>query len=201
MKKLIIIAALSLVAAGCNKTSTDSYSDNSQDQNQNQSQNSDLQTYTNSTYGFEFMYPKTMQSVSPTYSNLENKIVQVQISKDTYPKTNFGDADFSVAVQSAKSLKDCLQMNVAEISGGFSSKVNINGTDFYTAKGTGAGAGNLYESNWYRTLSGQNCIELGETIHTSNIGNYPTGTVTEVDKAEVQKKLDDILNTFKLNTK
>jgi hypothetical protein len=80
---------------------------------------------------------------------------------------------------------------------GFKDTVTINGVKFYWTNGTGAGAGNLYDSKIYRNFTSPNCLEFSVTIYTSNIGNYPPGTVTEVDKAPIWKKLDDILKTVK----
>jgi len=203
MKKLLIIASiLALTAAACNKTQTNNDTNNNSGNSgldQTQTQNSNLQTYTNSTYGFEFSYPTTMKFVTPTYANLQDKVVQVQIGQDQYPQTNFGDAAVSVSSQFASSLANCLKLSPPENGDGFKTKVTINGVDFYMTKSTGVGAGNIYDSNIYRTVksTGGACIEINETIHTSNIANYPQGTVTEVNKDDVQAKLDQVLQSFK----
>src|SRR6185369_8624220 len=142
------------------------------------------QTYTNATYGLQFQYPLYMNFVTPTYANLTDKVVQAQIPQTQYPGTNFGDAAFAVSASAAKNLADCLKQSPPENGDGFKTKVSINGTDFYMTKSSGVGAGNLYESKIYRTVksTGGACIELNETIHTSQIANYPAGTVTAVDK-------------------
>ncbi|MBU6447718.1 hypothetical protein KGQ24_02680 [Patescibacteria group bacterium] len=192
MKKIFLAALIGLAAASCNQA-----------QNQNTAQNTgqtqqQLQTYKNGTYNFEFQYPADLTFVTPIYASLEDKIVQVQIPQSAYPKTNFGDAAFSVSAQYAANLQDCLKLNAPENADKFSTKVTINGIDFYMSQGTGAGAGNYYESRVYRALSsGHMCVELNETLHTSNIYNYPPNTVTEVDKNAVWARLNQILNTFK----
>jgi len=193
MKKTIIIASLLMVAAGCNTAPTST-------QNQQQTSSApQLQTYQNGTYGFEFQYPQNMVFVTPNYANLQDKIVEVSIPQTDYPKTNFGDAAFSVSASFARSLASCLAMNAPENGDGFKTKTQINGQTFYMSPGSGVGAGNLYESKIYRTLSGnQTCIELNETLHTANIGNFPAGTVTAVDKNVVWSRLDAVLTTFKL---
>ncbi|SRR5258708_3940156 len=184
MKKFIIASFIVLVAAGCSSQ---------------KNQPEQLQTYVNGTYGFEFMYPATMQFVTATYPNLADKVVQLQIPQSAYPGTNFGDAAFSVSAQYAKSLQDCLALNAqgSSQSSNFKSTVIINGIDFYAATSTGAAAGNLYQSNLQRTFASGQCIELNQTIHTANIGNYTPGTIQEVDKAAVQSQLDAVLQTFK----
>jgi hypothetical protein len=153
--------------------------------------------YKNDSYKFKFMYPEEFGFVTPNYANLEDKIVQIQLPRSSYPQTNFGDAGVYVSAVYAKSLQDCLKLNLPEGSTGFGSdKVDINGADFYQTVGNGAGAGNFYESKIYRTYHNDFCVELGETLHTSNIGNYTPGTVTEVDKDAVWQKLDLVLKSF-----
>jgi hypothetical protein len=195
MKKFLVLAAIILTAAACNKSNEN----NQTPPPPPPAVTPTTQTYTNATYGFTFEYLKEMKFVTPTYPNLQDKIVQMQISKDQYPGTNFGDAAFAVSAQSAKSLADCLKLSPPENGDGFKTKVNINGVDFYMTASSGAGAGNLYESKIYRTVKSPNgaCIELNETLHTGNISNYPEGSVTQVNKTNVWNKLDSVLNTFK----
>ncbi len=156
------------------------------------------QTYTNSSYNFSFDYGNDFTFVTPAYGSLKNQIVQVQMSNANYPKTNFDDADFTVSQDYAANQAACLkfQANSGSASG-FNNQQTINGVNFYSEKGGDAAAGNLYNSMIYRTYRGTDCIELDETIHTGNIGNYPTGTVTEINQAPIQAELDSILNSFK----
>jgi hypothetical protein len=156
------------------------------------------QAYTNGTYGFTFNHPKEMVFVAPTYANLEDKIVQLQIPQKKYPKTNFGDGAFSVSAVYAKTLADCLKTPGNETSNSFKNKTTINGVEFYTATSTDAGLGNFYEAKLYRTLvGGQTCIELSEVVHTTNIYNYPEGTVTAVDTKPVWEELETVAQSFK----
>lgn len=156
------------------------------------------QTYTNSSYNFSFTYGDDFSFVTPTYGNLANQVVQVQLGNSAYPKTNFSDADFTVSQDFAKTQAACLQLSSTAVSKDpFTTTDVINGVTFYTAKGGDAAAGNDYASNIYRTFRGTDCIELTETIHTGNIDNYPTGTVTAIDTTPIQAKLDQILNSFK----
>ena len=197
---------LLLTFSGCSQVGTDQAGGTQTQvltQTQTQTQISavpkDYQTYKNGTYGFQFIYPTSLAFVTPNYANLEDKIAQLQIPQNSYPKTNFGDAAFAVSATNASSLDACLALNQPEGSDGFKTKVAINGTDFYMTKSSGAGAGNLYEANVYRAFVGnQNCIELNATVHTLNIGNFDPGTVTAVDKTAVQRQLNDILQSFKL---
>lgn len=200
MKKIIPLLALMAIAAltgaGCNS----SFSEPLPGENQPATTTALFQTYKNGTYGFEFQYPSDTVFVTPNYALLEDKIVEIGIPQTDYPKTNFGDAAFSVSASFAKSLAACLSQNPPENGDGFKTKTELNGIPFYMTSSTGAGAGNRYNSKIYRTLSGnQTCLELNETIHTSVIDNYPPGTVTEVDKNIIQSRLDKMLSTFKFS--
>ena len=193
VKKLLLVTSLMLLnVVWCDKQPHQSYKPPSPAA-------SNTRTYSNATYGFTFDYPTSMELVTPTYGNLKDEVVQVQIPKEAYTGTNFDDAAISVSAQSAKSLDDCLALTPPEGSDGFKTKAIIHGVDFYVTKSSDAGAGNFYESKVYRTVKskGGTCIEISETIHTSNIDNYTPGTVTEVNQSDVQAKLDPIVQSFK----
>ncbi len=198
MKKLLIILPiLALVAAGCNKADDSNTTPTPPDTTYQTPPAPTTATYSNATYNFQFDYPILAKFVSPTYTELSDKIVQVQIGADQYPKTNLADAAFAVSAQSAKTLDACLKLSAPENSDGFKTKTTVAGIDFYMTTTRGAAAGNLYEGKSYRAfINNGTCLELNETIHTGNIGNYPAGTVTEVDKTPVQAKLDIMLNSF-----
>lgn len=191
MKKLLLSCVmLILLGNGCVKTALAPVSPVEVPE-------SNFQIYHNETYGFEFIYPTELAFVTPIYSSLENKIVQLQTVQNKYPGTNFGDAAISVSATYAKSLAECLKFPLND-GGRFTETVTIHGTEYSVASSTGAGAGNFYESAAYRTLSGgQTCIELTRTIHTMNIGNYTPGTTTEVDKRPISDMLEAVVGSFK----
>ncbi|HEV2314189.1 MAG TPA: PsbP-related protein [Candidatus Acidoferrales bacterium] len=195
MKKLSLLTSLMVLLAA----SSGRKPNQSNNQKPGPAPTPSTQTYSNAKYGFTFEYPTSMQFVTPTYGNLEDQVVQVEIPKSAYPGTNFGDAAISVSVQHAKALDDCLALSPPEGSDGFKTKTTINGVNFYMTNSNGAGAGNFYDSKVYRTLksTGGVCIEISETIHTSNIDNYTPGTVTQVSQSDVQAKLDPVVQSFK----
>lgn len=188
MKKIYILAlAAILLGAGCNPTTPGPHTPPVQTVK-------NTSTYHNGTYGFSFLYPNDFVFVTPAYPTLEDKIAQLQTPRDAYPHTNFGDAAFSVSAVYAKSMADCLKNQMGMQ---FNKTHTINGQEFYSTTSSDAGAGNVYESKVYRTLAGnQTCVEFQETIHTTNIGNYPEGTVTEVQKNPIWEKLDAIAESF-----
>jgi hypothetical protein len=191
MKKFILLTlGIVLLAAACNQTTTNNNSGNN-----NQPA---LQTYKYAPYNFEFQYSSDFAFTEPAYAKLTDKVTQLQFQSG-YPNTNFVDAAFSVSAESSPSLQECFLAGQFASENGFNQTKNINGTTWNLATTAEAAAGNLYESRVYRTFRNNLCFELNETIHTGNIGNYPEGSVTEVDKNQVWSKLDQILNTFKFN--
>ena len=56
--------------------------------------------------------------------------------------------------------------------------------------------GRRYDQVFYRTISAGKCFEVIFLIHSSNIGNYPSGTVVEYDRVRLLHKLEEVLDTF-----
>lgn len=161
----------------------------------------DLQSYHNLPHGFSFQYPSEwgFGNADSGYSNLEEKIVQLELPQSAYPGTNFGDAAFTVSAEATDSLEKCLNLQSgAERQDAFDSKnlVVVDGVNYYKSEGVGAAAGNTYENKTYRAYQDTFCFEIAETLHTSNIGNYDPGTVTEVDEDAVWERLDAIFQSF-----
>jgi hypothetical protein len=74
-----------------------------------------------------------------------------------------------------------------------------NGVNYSVASTTGAGAGNLYEEYVYAILGSDPCTAVRYYIHSSNIGNYPQGSVREFDKAALLSSFDEIRSSLVLS--
>lgn len=75
--------------------------------------------------------------------------------------------------------------------------VTLNGVDFVHSEGVGVGAGNLYDSIYYRTLYNNACYEATLFIHSGNIGAYsPDSGVKEFDRTTLLQKFQNILSTL-----
>jgi hypothetical protein len=129
----------------------------------------------------------------------EDSFVRLQLPKETYPGTNFGNADLGLSAVYVASLEECLAYPGSDSQSVFDIKQStvLSGITYYTSTSTGAAAGNIYDSKNYRTYQNQFCFSAAETLHTSNIGNYDPGTVTAVDEDAVWARLDAILQTVK----
>jgi hypothetical protein len=63
----------------------------------------------------------------------------------------------------------------------------------------GAGAGNMYDESVYVTKANGFCYALRYFIHSTNIGNYEPGSVTEFNRENIVAIFDSIAATFKAN--
>jgi hypothetical protein len=64
--------------------------------------------------------------------------------------------------------------------------------------GNDAGAGNFYEESVYAVAGPQSCLAIRYFIHSTNIDNYPAGSVTQFDKAKLVATFDKMRDSFRL---
>ena len=69
-------------------------------------------------------------------------------------------------------------------------------TQYQVATSGGAGAGNLYEETVYVV----GCTAIRYFLHSTNIGNYPAGAVTEYNRAAVIAAFDSIRHSYTTST-
>lgn len=157
----------------------------------------ELPNYTSTQYNFSFAYSPQFSSARPSYGNLKQQVVQYELNKKPYTKTNLSDAAFTVSTEKSVNSEECYNANLPGGKPKSAPKTRIiDGVTFREYSTQGAAAGNLYEGKIFRIYRDQLCYELVETIHTTNIGNYEPGTVTEVDSASIWKQLDGLLESF-----
>lgn len=121
------------------------------------------------------------------------------VPKAFEPQTNFDDAKLTVgASQNDVAISQCL---TADESGGpvsATSSETINGVPFTVFNSTGVGAGNYYETTSYRTLHAGKCYAIEYTLHSSQVGNYPSSYgIQQFDKTKITSLMHNILGTFK----
>ena len=122
----------------------------------------------------------------------------VYISRDKYPGTNFDGAGVSVNIQNslnteAKCYDFKVSTNAAQNPGG---DVSINGVSFKSATGGDAATGHFDKIQVYRNFHDGTCYEISTHIGSTNLGNYPPGTVKQFDENQVWQKLQGVVNTF-----
>jgi hypothetical protein len=114
--------------------------------------------------------------------------------------TNLIEAGLYVGATSTPSIvADCTSLipNSGEVQA--TSTLNINGATFTEFDSGGAAAGNFYQQKIFREATKGSCLEFAELLHSGDIANYPSGTVTAFDEAEFSGILDAMLHTLVLN--
>ncbi len=154
--------------------------------------------YHNSAVGFSLLHPKdamlNKQEFEGYLSATTHPVVGVWLPESFFEGTNLFEAGVFVGADSAtSSLSRCYREKEGEAGGG---SRDINGASFKAYSSNGAGAGNFYESKIYRSLRGNTCVEIVELLHSTNIGNYDSGTVKEFDREKFSKMLETIAQTF-----
>jgi len=73
-----------------------------------------------------------------------------------------------------------------------------NGVVYSIATTSGAAAGNRYEERVYAFKNSSPCTAVRYFIHSTNIGNYATGTVREFNENALIRVFDEIRTSLKL---
>ena len=119
------------------------------------------------------------------------------INPDYYfPTTNLNEAALVLTATTDPSLVSTCTQPSAEMAETVTGQVTINGYTFTRSEFSGAAAGNRYDQIFYRAVAQDKCFEVIFLIHSSNIQNYPAGTVVEYDRVRLLHKFEEVLATF-----
>jgi len=137
---------------------------------------------------------------STANNKITPELVLQFIDTNSYTKTNLGEVYFLLGSSSdPQVVTTCAD---AYQSGGGPEEpdgnVVVNGINFVRSLSSGVGAGNIYEQEIYRAVKNNVCYEVIYFIHSSNIGNYTPGAVTEFDRNSLMKKLNNVLAAFNI---
>jgi hypothetical protein len=167
-----------------------------------QNTSNNWKTYSNETNKYQVGYPDdVIQHITATESSLLNPNKTVQREKftvlPTFTKGTNLSADSGLIIEVYSGAYLCQADYLPE---GFENAqtATIKGKQYVVAKSDGAGAGNRYEQTLYRYAEGNICYSLLLNTHTTNIGNYPAGTVQAYDKAKFESIIYKMLDTFKV---
>jgi hypothetical protein len=72
------------------------------------------------------------------------------------------------------------------------------GVQYFVASSSGAGAGNIYEEIVYVLPYSNPCVGIRYFIHSTNIGNYPPGSVEEYNRKQLLSEFDKIRESLVL---
>jgi hypothetical protein len=119
------------------------------------------------------------------------------IDPDFYsPRTNLSEAYLLLAATADPAIVSTCTQPSTQVAETVTGLVSINNITFTRSEFVGAAAGNRYDQVTYRTVWADKCIEMVFLIHSTNIGNYPPGTVVEYDRAALLSKFETVLNSF-----
>ncbi|MEO5646542.1 MAG: MliC family protein [Candidatus Paceibacterota bacterium] len=164
-------------------------------------------TYTDQGKTFIFTYPEAFTLAGGGIGYTENwktntdgtlglVLIALNSPADYLPKTNFGDAKFTVGTSSdPKAVKGCLVDTSGQ--GVVKSTVVINKVPYTKFVSVDAGAGNRYETNSFRAIQNQQCYTIEYTIHYAVLENYdPSSGIKAFDQKKVHEVLDGIVKSF-----
>lgn len=148
--------------------------------------------YASSTFSID--YPPGYQ-VNSSFSNTEFPQkpiagVSFTVASDVATGTNLS-GDSRVSVESLPRAKNCtgdiyINQDVKAV------EVTENGTTYSVASSSDAGAGNRYEQ-WVYALKGSSpCSAVRYFIHTTELANYPEGTVRAYDREALLGNFDQM---------
>lgn len=158
--------------------------------------------YNNPVTGLSLTYPDTFAPAIPVVGNYKTdpELALHFIDSKAYDKTNLSEAYLFISSTSdLQTVATCTEPN--QSGGGPEQNVGnevVNGFTFVHSTSDGAGAGNYYQQEIYRMVNMNVCYEVIYFIHSTNIGNYPPGVVTEFDKITLMQKLFGVFSTFEI---
>lgn len=138
-------------------------------------------------WGYSIAYPRDFEATPySVFSSLRmSGLNSTQGWKIAFPrdafadkKTNFSEAwmmiDFDASLAGEQCFEGSSELNTTALP-----DETINGATYKVFTVVGAAAGNTYDSKIYRAMVNSVCVEVSQTLHTGNIGNYDPGTVNE----------------------
>ncbi len=113
-----------------------------------------------------------------------------------YARTNLSEAYLLLTATTDPAIVSTCTQASTQVAETVTGVVNINNFAFTRSEFNGVGAGNRYDQISYRAVVENKCFEVIFLIHSTNIGNYPAGTVVEFDRAALVSKFEAVLATF-----
>jgi photosystem II stability/assembly factor-like uncharacterized protein len=112
------------------------------------------------------------------------------------PTTNLNEAYLLLTVSKDPAILSTCTQPSTQVAETVTGQEAVNGYTFTRSEFNGVAAGNSYDQISYRTVWNNKCFEVVFLIHSTNIGNYPAGTVVEFDRDALLKKFEAVLDTF-----
>jgi membrane-bound inhibitor of C-type lysozyme len=156
--------------------------------------------YLDGTVGFSIRYPADY-SIDASYKyqalgpGKDISGVKFTIPSSLATGTNLSSFDTGVSVEIIPVVQDC---NAGLFLDGNTNvqTVTDNGSEYSFASTTQGAAGNRYEEEVWAIPGTNPCIAVRYFIHSTNIGNYPEGTVSEFDRAALINQFEKIRHSL-----
>jgi len=158
--------------------------------------------YNNPATDISLTYPDTFAPALPVVGNYKTdpELTLNLIDTASYEKTNLSEAYLFISSTSdSQVVGTCTEPN--ESGGGPEQVIGeevINGYTFVHSTSDGAGAGNYYQQEIFRMVNNGVCYEVIYFMHSTNVGNYPAGTVAEFNRDALMQKFNNIFSTFSI---
>ena len=160
----------------------------------------DFSTYSYPPLGFSIRYPKAYAlKDSYQYQGLvteEIPGIKVTVPSSETSGTNLS-SDSGVSVEYLGNAQTCSASQFLYGSP-TSTTISDGGTSYSVASTSDAGAGNLYEEYVYALADGNPCIAVRYLIHSTQLSNYPAGSVKAFDRQKLLAEFDDIRHSLTL---
>ncbi len=156
--------------------------------------------YTNPATGLSLTYPDIFAPALPVPGNykIAPELTLRVLDPYFYKGTNLSEAYiFFGSSSDAQTVATCTEPNQ---TGGAPEQLIgnevIKGNTFVHSSSDGVAAGNSYHQDIYRMARSGVCYEVTLYLHSTNVGNYPEGTVTEFDKNGIIERFYGVLLTI-----
>jgi len=158
--------------------------------------------YGDAKLGFSIAYPEKWHVdrahvYATPVNNLRIAGVAFVVPRSLTARTNLS-ADSYVSVESVSGVSPCSAGAFLQIP---DTERTEDQSDLHWSVGTAgdAGAGNFYDETVYALKGSRPCLGIRYFIHSTNVDNYPPGTVKQFDKAALVKLFDRVRSTFALS--
>lgn len=159
--------------------------------------------YASAALGFSVKYPQGYTVAPYTYNALgpgkDISGVKFTIPSSMATGTNLATDTYVSVEQLPANAANCSASAFLGSQVGSTTTVTDKGTTYSVASGSDAAAGNRYDEVVYAIPGSSQCTAVRYFIHYGAIGNYPTGAVTEFDKAALMAQFDQIRESLVLN--
>ncbi len=160
-------------------------------------------SFTNASSTFSVQYPMGWQADDQyqyTGVSAEKPIAGVKFTVPTTLTTGTNlSADSYVSIETLPRATSCVA-DIYVLDTVTPENITANGKTYSHVMVGGAGAGNLYEEHVYAIPGSSPCTAVRYMIHSTQVANYPEGTVTEFDKTALIAEMDKIRDAVTLTT-